>query len=447
MNTIAGLCGYIVVILLAIYTLYCFTVFRRKDREKQNKIFAKQKMCMFLMHFICNVLLFVVDFDSRIIMLYGIELVFFLCIMKLYEIIYRGLSRLVLNNIVLLSMVGLIMLKRIKVEYAVRQLIFIVAGLAVCLLVPLIIKKFRYFGRFGWQYGFIGIIILGALLVVGVEKYGAKNWLSIGGILIQPLEFVKIIFVFAIAALLAGRPSFKKIVAITAMAAAHVLILVLEKDLGGALLYFLTYLVILVVSTGNVLYLVAGLFAGGTASVLAYRLFAHVRRRVLAWRDPWANVDDAGYQIAHSLFAIGTGGWFGMGLGRGIPKIIPVVESDYIFSAICEELGGIFGICLIMVYVSCFIMVSNISIKIDNLFYKFTALGLGIMFMFQVFLSIGGVTKLIPSTGVTLPLISYGGSSVISTILTFSIIQGMYVLYGSEVDKADEAKEKAHEGE
>ena len=152
---------------------------------------------MFLMHFICNVLLFVVDFDSRIIMLYGIELVFFLCIMKLYEIIYRGLSRLVLNNIVLLSMVGLIMLKRIKVEYAVRQLIFIVAGLAVCLLVPLIIKKFRYFGRFGWQYGFIGIIILGALLVVGVEKYGAKNWLSIGGILIQPLEFVKIIFVFA----------------------------------------------------------------------------------------------------------------------------------------------------------------------------------------------------------------------------------------------------------
>ena len=107
----------------------------------------------------------------------------------------------------------------------------------------------------------------------------------------------------------------------------------------------------------------------------------------------------------------------------------------------------IFGMCLIMVYVSCFIMVSNISIKIDNLFYKFTALGLGIMFMFQVFLSIGGVTKLIPSTGVTLPLISYGGSSVISTILTFSIIQGMYVLYGSEVDKADEAKEKAHEGE
>ena len=131
MNTIAGLCGYIVVILLAIYTLYCFTVFRRKDREKQNKIFAKQKMCMFLMHFICNVLLFVVDFDSRIIILYGIELVFFLCIMKLYEIIYRGLSKLVLNNIVLLSMVGLIMLKRIKVEYAARQLVFIVAGLAV----------------------------------------------------------------------------------------------------------------------------------------------------------------------------------------------------------------------------------------------------------------------------------------------------------------------------
>ncbi|MFR1028742.1 MAG: penicillin-binding transpeptidase domain-containing protein [Clostridium sp.] len=160
---------------------------------------------------------------------------------------------------------------------------------------------------------------------------------------------------------------------------------------------------------------------------MAYQLFAHVRVRVAAWQDPWSNMNQGGYQICQSLFAIGTGGLFGMGLGQGMPKSVPVVESDFIFSAIAEEMGVIFCIFLILIYISSFIMFVNIALKMKKNFYKLCAFGLSVVLIFQVFLSIGGVTKFIPSTGVTLPLISYGGSSIITTIVIFSIIQGMYV--------------------
>lgn len=126
-----------------------------------------------------------------------------------------------------------------------------------------------------------------------------------------------------------------------------------------------------------------------------------------------------------------------MGLGEGLPSRIPVAESDFIFSAISEELGAFFAICLILVEVSCFILFINIALKMTRRFYKLTALGLAVEYIFQVFLTIGGVTKFIPSTGVTLPLVSYGGSSVISTIILFCIIQGMYVLNCQEEEKIE----------
>ncbi len=121
--------------------------------------------------------------------------------------------------------------------------------------------------------------------------------------------------------------------------------------------------------------------AGTVAAVTAYNLFTHVQTRVIAWSDPWGHIDTAGYQVAHSLFAIGTGGWFGMGLGEGMPGAVPVAESDFIFSAICEELGTFFGICLILVEISCFIMFINISLKMQRRFYKLAALGLSIEYI------------------------------------------------------------------
>ena len=181
------------------------------------------------------------------------------------------------------------------------------------------------------------------------------------------------------------------------------------------------------VATCKFLYLLCGTLALGAGSVIGYKLFAHVRIRVNAFLRPFDTINDAGYQIAQSLFAIGTGGFFGMGVGMGMPQSIPVVAADFIYSAISEEFGSLFGICLILICLSCFIMFMNIAIKFNNMFYKYVAVGLAVLYGFQVFLTIGGVTKFIPLTGVTLPLVSYGGTSVLVTIVMFSIIQGLYI--------------------
>ena len=157
-----------------------------------------------------------------------------------------------------------------------------------------------------------------------------------------------------------------------------------------------------------------------------------MRVRVTAFLDPMGNITDAGYQIAQSLFAIGTGGWLGMGIGQGAPDTIPVVAADFIFAAICEELGVVFGMCLILLCLSCFIMFMNISMKFDDPFFKLVALGLSVAYIFQVFLTIGGVIKFIPLTGVTLPLVSYGGTSVAVTCCVFAVIQGLYISKGKD---------------
>lgn len=342
-------------------------------------------------------------------------------------------------------MVGFVMLGRLSEDYAVHQIILATIAMVICIFVPLFIERFRILERLGWQYALVGILFLMLVFVIGVEKNGSRNWINIGGIAIQPSEFVKILYVFFMSALLAKSTKFKHIVLITCAAAVHVVILVAEKDLGAALIYFVTYIVVLYVATMNVAYLGAGLAGGATAAVVAYRLFSHVKTRVYAWQDPWGTINNEGYQVARSLFAIGTGGFIGMGLGKGLPTSVPVVESDFIFSAISEELGGVFAICLIMVYLSSYIMFVNIAMKMKKQFYKLTAFGLSVVFIFQVFLCVGGVTKFIPSTGVTLPLISYGGSSIMTTIIIFSIIQGMYVLNGREEESIEE-EEKVSSG-
>ena len=241
------------------------------------------------------------------------------------------------------------------------------------------------------------------------------------------------------------KTDFKRVCITTVLAAAHVLILVCSRDLGGALIFFIAYLVMLYVATRKLFYFAGGILAGCIAAVVAYNLFAHVRVRVLAWKDPLSVIEDQGYQISQSLFAIGTGGWFGMGLYQGMPEKIPVVEQDFIFSAIAEELGGIFALCLLMVCVSCFLMFFNVAMQMKEQFYKLIALGLGTVYGFQVFLTVGGAVKFIPSTGVTLPLVSYGGSSLLATMIVFAIVQGLYILRqdeGNVNEKRDGAKQR-----
>ena len=439
---IVEMARYVIILLFALYTFYSFRAFAGHNKQRQNRVFAAQRTLTLLLHTVMSAILIMENKDIMYVGLWAAEFAFYLIFIKVYQACYKGLSKLVLNNMMMCMMVGCVILGRLASDYAVHQIILAAAAMVLCIFVPLIIEKFRILEKMGWYFAAIGIVFLMLVFVIGVEKYGSRNWISVGGIAIQPSEFVKILYVFFMASLLSQTTKFKHIVIISAVAAVHVVILVAEKDLGAALIYFVTYIFVLYVATTKVQYLGAGLAGGTLASIVAYHLFSHVKTRVQAWRDPWAEIRGGGYQVAQSLFAIGTGGFIGMGLGKGLPGSVPVVESDFVFSAISEELGGVFAICLIMVYLSSYIMFVNIAMKMKKQFYKLTAFGLSVVFIFQVFLCVGGVTKFIPSTGVTLPLISYGGSSIVTTIIIFSVIQGMYVLNGKEEESLEEETEK-----
>lgn len=439
---IVEMARYVIILLFALYTFYSFRAFAGHNKQRQNRVFAAQRTLTLLLHTVMSAILIMENKDIMYVGLWVAEFAFYLIFIKVYQACYKGLSKLVLNNMMMCMMVGFVILGRLASDHAVHQIILAAAAMVLCIFVPLIIEKFRILEKMGWYFAAIGIVFLMLVFVIGVEKYGSRNWISVGGIAIQPSEFVKILYVFFMASLLSQTTKFKHIVIISAVAAVHVVILVAEKDLGAALIYFVTYIFVLYVATTKVQYLGAGLAGGTLASIVAYHLFSHVRTRVQAWRDPWAEIRGGGYQVAQSLFAIGTGGFIGMGLGKGLPGSVPVVESDFVFSAISEELGGVFAICLIMVYLSSYIMFVNIAMKMKKQFYKLTAFGLSVVFIFQVFLCVGGVTKFIPSTGVTLPLISYGGSSIVTTIIIFSVIQGMYVLNGKEEESLEEETEK-----
>lgn len=339
----------------------------------------------------------------------------------------------------MLLSVGFIMLCRLDIATATKQLLIAAAASGIALIIPVMIRKMRFLRRLTWIYAGIGVVLLAAVFLLARTSYGAK--LSLMGI--QPSEVIKITFVFFLASILSKDNSFPTVIKATVIAGLHVVILVLSRDLGSAVIFFAAYLVIIYVSTKNPGYLGLGVAGGSIGAVIAYFLFGHVRQRVSAWKDPMAVYQNEGYQIVQSLFAIGTGGWFGMGLCQGSPKSIPVVKNDFIFSAICEELGGIFAICLILVCMSFFLMIVNIALRIKNPFYKLIALGLGTEYAFQVILTIGGATKFIPMTGVTLPLVSYGGSSVMSTIIMLAIIQGLYILREDEDEEFERRKKEA----
>ena len=338
----------------------------------------------------------------------------------------------------MLLCVGFIIQTRLSIEkgqnLAIKQFVVVAAAAAICMLIPFIIDRVWQLVKIPWIYGIGGLALLAVVWIGGSTSYGAQLSLNFGGFSFQPSEFVKITFVFFVAAMFYKSTDFKTVCTVTAVAAAHVLVLVASKDLGGAFIFFMTYLCMLFVATSNWFYLGAGLLGGSGAAVLAYHLFAHVRVRVEAWQNPWADIDNRGYQIAQSLFAIGTGGWFGSGLFQGMPYKIPVVEKDFIFAAIFEEMGGIFAVCVLLICLGCFIQFMMIASRMQAAFYKLIAFGLGIVYIVQVFLTVGGVVKFIPSTGVTLPFVSYGGSSIFSTFILFHIVQGLYILKRNEED-------------
>ena len=441
-NIIVQLSKYVMILLIIMYTFLCFSIFGYQDPDRKRYLLRRQNILMFLMHAIAFAVMYLQTDDIKMLAFYLMQVVLFGATIILYTLLYPKVSRLVVNNMCMLLCIGFIMLTRLNYSYAIKQFMIAAAGIACSLVVPVIIRKFKFLAEWRKFYAVIGIFSLAAVVVWGGVSGGAKLGFSTKVANIQPSELVKIVFVFFVASSFKLSLEFKNIVITTALAAFHVLILVASKDLGAALIIFVVYLVMLYVATRQPLYIFAGLGAGSLASVAAYYLFNHVRVRVIVWKDPLAVYANGGQQVAQSLFAIGTGSWFGLGLFEGVPNTIPVAVSDFIFAAIGEEMGLIYGLCMILICVSCYIMFLNIAMQLHNGFYKLVALGLGTCYIFQVFLAIVGVTKFIPSTGVTIPLVSYGGSSLFSTVIMFAIIQGLYILREDEEEDIERKKKE-----
>ncbi len=440
MHLVVELTQYLMVLLIGIYTFKSFSLARHGNKAKQSGSYILLTFITATLHFVGYLTLYIQTYNDKLIMLYLGQVILFVLVNALYRTFYPKKSRVLHSNMLILLTIGFIVLARLNFDRAVKQFLIVGIAFALCLVVPVIVKKLDFLKKFGWLYGIISILLLIVVLFAGTERYGATNWLEIKGFIFQPSEIVKLLFIFFVAAMFQEKTNFRRVVSVSIMAAAIVLILVVQKDLGGALIFFVTYVFMLFIASSKPIYLLAGLGAGSVAATIAYKLFGHVRVRVMAWQNPSRYINDEGYQMSQSLFAIGTGGWLGMGLNRGLPTSIPVVESDFVFSAISEEFGALFSICLIMIYINIFLTMINISLMMEEMFYRLFCSGAAVMFAFQVFLSIGGVTKFIPSTGVTLPLVSHGGSSIFATIVMFMIFQGIYMRARGEKPKEDGGK-------
>lgn len=427
LRAVIELSKYILAVNIFLYTLTSFIVLRRDDRERRGFVFILQYFMIFINHMTGSLVLLSSRKDFTYLFLPLFQMITVFAFLVLMRAIYPRADRLVQNHMALLLSISFVILTRISLTRSIRQFTIVAISLVVALVIPAFMKYIRVLKGCEYIFAAAGILVLGAVLISGSITNGSKLSFSVMGMSFQPSEFVKIIYVLFIAAILSKAKRFLHIVISAVLAAVHVLFLVASKDLGSALIYFITYIILLFVATRRIRYLILGLAGGSAAAYVSYFMFSHVRVRVAAWLDPWNDINATGYQIAQSLFGIGTGGWFGMGIDGGTPGTIPYVEQDFIFSAICEEFGILFGICLIAVCVNLFLEVVHVAHSCDDPFMKYSSYGLGIIYIVQLFLTIGGNSKFIPLTGVTLPLISYGGSSVLASLIMFSVIQGFYI--------------------
>lgn len=439
---ILELSKYFITICIVLYTLTCFYAFRHPLRTGRRGIYILQNVIMFFIQSACFAQLCIDSQDAQYLFFYVFVQIFLLTAIALVGLIYEKINKLLLNNMCMLLGIGLCILARLNFERAIKQYIIVMLSLIVSLVIPFLMNQIHFLKKMTWIYGAFGITLLSVVLILGEVTHGSKISFSVGGISFQPSEFVKIIFVFFLAAALWEDISIQRVFLTSVLSGIQVIVLVLSRDLGSALIFFVGFVMIVFVATKSYLYLLLGIIGGSAAACVAYGLFDHVKTRVLAWQDPWSYIDNEGYQITQSLFAVGSGSWFGMGLMGGNPTAIPYVDVDLIFSSVCEEMGAIFGVCVILICLCSFFMMIVISLKIFDRFYQLIVYGLAVMYIFQIFLTVGGGIKFIPLTGVTLPFISYGGSSIMSSMFMFFIIQGIHVRLQQEGGKRVVRKKK-----
>lgn len=342
-----------------------------------------------------------------------------------------GITRLFPADTLLLSLtnflcaLGVLVLYRLDPDRGFTQAVNYSVGVAAMIGCTLLIRYLPSFRFVNWAFILASIGLLALPLVIGTERNGANSWITLGGRSFQPSEIVKIALLISMAHMLSRR----KVIFTMGFAAVCVLILAVQNDFGTALLYFGTALVLGYASTGSLLLVGAGVGGAGAAVVLGNMImpdkFARAMSRVEVWLDPWQDVQGAGYQIVQGLIAMANGGLWGVGLGAGNATVIPEHYNDFIFAVIVNEFGMLFGLIVILMYA--FIMIRGIMIARNTrtMFHALLATGCAAMIALQVFVIIGGNIKLIPLTGITLPFISYGGTSLVSSLCIIGILQGV----------------------
>ncbi|MGL5270162.1 MAG: FtsW/RodA/SpoVE family cell cycle protein [Selenomonadaceae bacterium] len=333
---------------------------------------------------------------------------------------------------------GLIMIYRLKPVLFIPQLRWVLIGLGVFLFVLHFAKNIREMVKYQYLIGLCSVILLCSTLLLGTEIGGSLNWIVIGSVQVQPSEFAKLLIILFLAAYLVDHrnvlslpnkqlfflrlPPLRFIAPLVVIWGLAMLMFVVQKDLGSALLFFGIALFMTYMATGNKSYVFLALIFFAISSTISYYLFHHVRVRVAIWLHPWADPTGPAYQIVQSLFAFGSGGVFGTGFAHGQPGLIPEVHTDFIFSAIGEELGLLGALAVVGAYMLFFYRSFKLSLSCRNEMEMLLSAGLAVSLALQVFIIIAGVTKLLPLTGITLPFISYGGSSMVSSFIILGLL-------------------------
>ena len=330
-----------------------------------------------------------------------------------------------------LCALGILVLYDTAPAYAYQQAVFCGIGLAGMIGAMTLVRRFRRPDTIAWIAGGASLILLALPVLFGRETNGARNWISLGSVSFQPSEIVKPAMVLCLACWMSRRRWLPWLL----FSGGCLLLLMLQKDLGTALLYYAVALLTCWISSGSLPAVLIGLAGGAAAARWGYDHFAHVQRRVEIWINPWKDYQNAGYQIVQSLVAVASGGLFGVGLGLGAPTSIPIYTSDFIFSVICEQFGLIFGACVLLIYGAFIWRGASIAMAARRRFHGLLAIGATLFLGLQAFLIIGGVLKLIPLTGVTLPFISYGGTSMVSSMCLAGLIQGVGSLNEEDLEE------------
>ncbi len=329
----------------------------------------------------------------------------------------------------MLYSISVIMIMRLSSNLVIKHIIWYLSGLVILLIVYYFMKFVDKILKGKFLFFFIITTLTFAVtLALGFTSGGAKNWIDVGGLFtLQLSEFGKISFIFMIESYYYKYDDFTKnklgkyyLILSTYVFA---LLFFVQGELGTAIIFFGLLIANMFIFEKRYIFIVLNIILALVGVYLASLVLPHIKVRINIWLDPWKDFNERGYQIIQSLFAIAGGGFFGTGIGLGMPHLVPVVESDFILTAIIEEMGMFMGFSIILMYILLFYKTLKLSLEFSSKYYSSLSLSIGLIYAMQALIMFGGILKLIPLTGITTPFLSYGGSSTVSNFILLSILQ------------------------